>query len=607
MEQNFFTQFRKNIITVLSLVMISVFGGCEKEPETDVEKTPLIEFDSKSVSVPVDGGEVIVKYKVLNYEDQDAELIVIHESNWISEEIDVSSPGEIHLIVKQNYIPEQRVAKVSVFYGKLEAEFEVVQGAKGQPSGKDFDLIIRSVESDRVHFSVVPKDKEMTYTVMIVDRMYYDEFKSDQEYFEALLDWYAQTAKDESMDLDTYFKEKVLTKGNTDMGMYLYETQTLRYITVFGVSEDKQITTPVFKECFAEGYEGHNDIKFDFSYKVNDGVDLSMSIIPDDVESRYFSKVVAKAELARTGMSNTEYMQASVDQYIVLGQILHKTAHQVISEIALKGPSENNSELECESADYLCLACSLTPYGIINSEVASVEFTTGKVSPSENQIGISLESVTSDAVSYSISTTNSDPYAVFMELTSNLKGKCDEEIIEYFKSQLMRNRLERGNSTGSYTELESGAEYSIFVFGYKGQSVTTGLFRKDFTTEKEMEKISFSIEVEMMYGFPNIHIVAAPQTALFFYEIVTEETTAEEALKIIDSLVEEKISSGWTKDRVSFFKNYGYEGEYWGSYMGRYERLEPGMYKVVVVGVDAKTGEYNSEVAFSEPFKAENF
>jgi len=58
---------------------------------------------------------------------------------------------------------------------------------------------------------------------------------------------------------------------------------------------------------------------------------------------------------------------------------------------------------------------------------------------------------------------------------------------------------------------------------------------------------------------------------------------------------------------IHFFKTYGFEGEYWGSYMGRFEKLEPGIYKVVVVGVDAKTGEYNSVVAFSEPFKTEEY
>lgn len=70
---------------------------------------------------------------------------------------------------------------------------------------------------------------------------------------------------------------------------------------------------------------------------------------------------------------------------------MNKTAHQVISEIALYGPSEKESKLEYESSDYLCLACSLTPYGTVNSEVASVEFATGKVSPSDNQIEIVLE------------------------------------------------------------------------------------------------------------------------------------------------------------------------------------------------------------------------
>ena len=160
-----------------------------------------------------------------------------------------------------------------------------------------------------------------------------------------------------------------------------------------------------------------------FLNNVKDGVDLSITITPDDTESRYFSKIVSKSELAGTGMSNAEYMQASVDQYIVTCQILNKTAHQVISEIALYGPSEKQSKLEYESSDYLCLACSLTPYGTVNSEVASVEFATGKVSPSDNQIEIVLGTVTSDAVSFNITTTNSDPYAVFMKPSSNFKGK----------------------------------------------------------------------------------------------------------------------------------------------------------------------------------------
>lgn len=286
---------------------------------------------------------------------------------------------------------------------------------------------------------------------------------------------------------------------------------------------------------------------------------------------------------------------------------MNKTAHQVISEIALYGPSEKESKLEYESSDYLCLACSLTPYGTVNSEVASVEFATGKVSPSDNQIEIVLGTVTSDAVSFNITTTNSDPYAVFMKPSSNFKGKRDEEIIAYFKDQIARSRLERGETQGSYTQLDSSTEYSIFAFGYKGQSVTTGLFRKDFTTETDIAKITFSINVDMSWGFHNIHIIPNPITALYYNEIVTEETTVKESLQIIDEIAKQKISSGWCRDRAHFFKTYGFEGEYWGSYMGRFEKLEPGIYKVVVVGVDAKTGEYNSVVAFSEPFKTEEY
>lgn len=92
----------------------------------------------------------------------------------------------------------------------------------------------------------------------------------------------------------------------------------------------------------------------------------------------------------------------------------------------------------------------------------------------------------------------------------------------------------------------------------------------------------------MSWGFHNIHIIPNPITALYYYEIVTEETTVKESLQIIDEIAKQKISSGWCRDRAHFFKTYGFEGEYWGSYMGRFEKLEPGIYKVVVVGVDAK-------------------
>ena len=134
--------------------------------------------------------------------------------------------------------------------------------------------------------------------------------------------------------------------------------------------------------------------------------------------------------------------------------------------------------------------------------------------------------------------------------------------------------MERGETQGSYTQLDSSTEYSIFAFGYKGQSVTTGLFRKDFTTETDIAKITFSINVDMSWGFHNIHIIPNPITALYYYEIVTEETTVKESLQIIDEIAKQKISSGWCRDRAHFFKTYGFEGEYWGSYMGRFEKLE---------------------------------
>lgn len=44
----------------------------------------------------------------------------------------------------------------------------------------------------------------------------------------------------------------------------------------------------------------------------------------------------------------------------------------------------------------------------------------------------------------------------------------------------------------------------------------------------------------MSWGFHNIHIIPNPITALYYYEIVTEETTVKESLQIIDEIAKQK-------------------------------------------------------------------
>lgn len=119
------------------------------------------------------------------------------------------------------------------------------------------------------------------------------------------------------------------------------------------------------------------------------------------------------------------------------------------------------------------------------SDLVQAEFTTGSpapVDPSDNRITIEAANLTPTTVDLRITTTNKDPYLVYIFLQSEVANLSEEAIIEKTLQKKKYAHLREGDTTVKYYNREPNTGYVCVAMGYQSQQVTTKLFRYDFTT-----------------------------------------------------------------------------------------------------------------------------
>lgn len=578
--------------------------GCARNESIKVTQLPAspqqpaIILDEDNLEFGKDGGTKTVGYTV-TVPQEGTVLQAMCEEKWIT--ADTGKDGQITVTAAANNIPEARTATITLTYGQVQAELNVSVQADGVPSGEAFDIIIHSVTPDAVQYSVIPQDKQAGYMVMIAEKLYFDSFDDEQDYFNDAVDMFRQSAAEKGMDFDEYLRKHVIQSGNdTDNDMYIYETKTMRYVCVNGISEDCKMTTRVYKEVFAEGYEGFNDITFTIEASV-DGTDATVTVTPSDDESRYYADVIEKSLIDLYGLE--QYMQAKIDQLTMIGEVFGKTAQEVIEETVAYGKETFAYTLDKADTEYVCCAFSLEPYGIINSAIASKTIRTGKAAASDNVITLTISDVNVNTARYKTTTTNDDPYVILFEKASDWKDKTDEEIISGLSEKYKLDRKTvTSDQEDQITGLDGETEYLALAFGFKGGTATTGLVKEHFTTlaSAPSEDLVFEISVSAITKFSaDITIKATPETALYYWKEVPAGADEEEIKKIIDDAVNQEIWSGFVKDRPEFFRTYGTRGSF-----TKYKDLYPDTeYKIFAVGVSETTGKYVTDFSYSEPFR----
>lgn len=601
----------RHVGLALSVIFCFPLSGCTEE-----KPLPSMVFDYPEISTSAEASALEIHVRLENFPDE-YELKFSCPDEWVWG-FKESEKGIISFNTDANEAEEPRETEVTVTADGLECHgsFTVLQAGKDMeepdepddpdepvdPDAPVFEIIIDGVSSSTVSYSIVPRDKEMTYMVMVAERLYFDSFESDEAFFNDCLDLFRDYAAEYGMDFYDYLMKHVLQSGDDmDNEMFVMETKTVRYVCANGIDESGTMTTPVYKEPFAEGYEGFKEMDFDIQCDV-DGVEVEMTVVPSDDGRRYYVDAVEKSIVDYYGIET--YMQEKINQLIAIGEIFGETADEIIAERVSYGRQVFSFSMEKSSTEYVGCAFSVEPYGIINSNIVTKEFETGEIQGSDNVISIEMSAVNVNSAHYKATTSNDDGYLIFFEPASSFEGMDDSEII----SRLIESKpnidyyVIYGDTEDDVKGLDADTEYLALAFGYKGGEATTELFKTGFRTlsSSDSEGMTFEISVSNITKFSaDVTIVADPETALYYWKEALADASEEEIRASIDEAVEQEIWSGFFDTRAEYFLEYGTRGSF-----TKYKDLYPGTkYKIFAVGISEETGDYTTEFYYSEQFE----
>jgi hypothetical protein len=350
------------------------------------------------------------------------------------------------------------------------------------------------------------------------------------------------------------------------------------------------------------------DVSFEFEFDI-DGPYVAMTTTPTPEDVRYYSwyysvKSMENALAQSPGVTIEMYFKALVElemyNAIYYGAYAGYTPEQAVAELTTVGRGTQYFELNGETSFY-GFACAVTDQGDIISEVAYTTFTTGAVKPSENKLEISIDQVNTDRITYSVSTTNDDQYATLIFAAEDIEGKSDAEILEMYNS--MDNYitfLTRGDYQKTVLVDKDDADYYVVAFGYEYGMYTTAVNKVKVHTLPMGQNVppTFNFNIEKVTNFRiRATVEAEPVTSLYYTDCCYADADPQELADEISEAAQWFVDNGYYANKADCLRVMGSKGTTEHDFQQLYPETE---YKIYAIGIDELTGEFNTEVIFSE-------
>lgn len=485
------TLFSKLCLLAAGLGILA--SSCQEE-----NRTAALRLESEEVTVSAEGGSASVSYTLENAPDG-TEINAVSEKEWVRE-IDTDETGVIRFTVDPNDDAVTRSSKVEVTCSATTERysFTVTQEA-GDPPVFAFEIVEASEAA--IKFNIYPGDKEMTYIGMVVSKEKFDSFGSDDAYFKDDFDYFKLMAEINGLTLEEYLNG-ILKQGDAENRVAdQLRPGTAYYVYAYGMTADGERLTDIYKTETQTKAVEPVDMDFEIDVKV-DCADAEVSVVPSDKEHPYMFDVFTQRDAGSTdGLK--EFFQDNLDLLVSIYTAEYElTVEEVMEQLASVGPDSHVFEGLEPKTPYYAIAVAVTPYGTLNSEVTSKEFTTGSATKSDNDITIAFSQITETTVDYKIRTTNSDPYVFGYDLASNWAGYTYEQMLEELTSgeYQLDPLVVKGDQDGTLEELTGKTEYIVFLFGYEGGAATTDLVIGHFTTTgPQSDQVTFKLAYDKYF------------------------------------------------------------------------------------------------------------
>ena len=593
---------RQTKIAVLFMTMVFCMLSCQKE---SLEEKPELKLSQKEVSIGMKGGTLTVTYSIIN-PVKGGTVEGSSEASWISD-IDCGTANAVKISVEANTQKDAREAVVNLVYHGGAATSSVTVRQSGSEGGTDpdgtFEISVEDIDTETALVKFTPKDPELTYAALCTTAEEYERYASEDEFFDSLVDMCWDGAADLGLPLKEYLSRYFLHTGYYSMSLRNLEPGVEYYAFAVGMDENGERLTSFVEQKFQTVPIEMNGATFTMSWN-NETMEMTVTPSSDDVY--YFYGALKQSEIDQMDMTIEESLKEYFDEQIAYGAENNIGREDIMEGLLFQGTTTFDNSYLHASSDYVGIAVSVNLQGYLNSEISTYEFRTDDIEMSDNQLSLEIVSVGVDRVSLSITASNDDQYCMMVLPTSTWPGLTPEEYLEKIAGDsTLDSHVSNGSQTGTLTGLSAATEYYILLFGYQNGVVTTDLVSETFTTGEDgnPEELQFSFSFsDITSSTMNVEIRPTPENALYFSVLVSAYYTEDNVKEYIDYMAQMYISYGLVLDEADFRRQASARGVQTLECTQLYSSAK---YKMAVVGIYPDTGEYATDVMFSQTVTTE--
>ena len=572
------------LLSALMLAVVMFTFSCNKvTPEPLPTDDSEITFNQDILEIPAEGGTVSVQFKLVNPVEGTVPSAVC-EADWVHI-VEVNGQSmQVSLIVGENTEPTERETDLVLTYGDYISDtLKLVQ------SVINFTISVTDSTTSSFAYEVVPKDTSMTYFSQVVEKEYFDQFGSSEEFINADVELIKTLAAEQGLTFEECLKN-VLKKGNYSKNLKYQSSQKQYVIYAFGMDYSGNILTGLDSRAASTVPVEQSDITFDIEVS-QEGRNTVIKIVPSDKEQTYIAEVVG-ADFFDDPFANDpgadyifDYRQGmlwqNIDMYTSMGY--PDPYAIVLNGSAVTGDQTITTELSADT-DNVVFAVSINEECILNSVPEIVRFHTDDVVMSDNELNLDILNVETRIIDVSVTTTNDDPYVFYALEAAPYKGMSNEEILEELTRKYnFSNKIFSGDTVKRFGfpnfDWQPCTEYMVFAFGYDmGNPTTDIVYKLVTTTEAKQSDMTFELayrgyyagaEVQAEYpeNFPSdisghavyhVKAQAIPEERMHYkyYTVLsgdytdTEAFTDDEAVDMLLDLWETTIGVSWDYNMI---------------------------------------------------------
>ena len=352
------------------------------------------------------------------------------------------------------------------------------------------------------------------------------------------------------------------------------------------------------------------EISIDFEFDIN-GPYVRMYTYPSPEGIRYYAwyysvKGMETALEQSPGVTIDMYLEkvieVDISEAIYYGAYAGYSAEQAVAEITLVGPSYQDFELN-GNTEFYAFACAVNNQGALISDVVYTTFKTGEVEKSSNVLTLSNVDVNTDRVSYEVNATNMDQYATIVLPAADVENLTDDEFIAMFnKIDGYVSYLNFGSCSKEYLLHMEDTDYYIYYFGYEYGMATTEIKREKIHTAKYDSTVVpvFELTLDKVTHYRvKASVDVEPETSLYYIDVCGVDETGDELKDTIREAAQWYVDNGYYNNIAMCYRIVGSKGSKQYEFTGLYPETQ---YRVYAFGIDEKTGEFTTDVIFSEVF-----